>query len=291
MSNDDLAIFNQAVQEATTNPVKVYDVLKELVSRNRNDPNLLSWLVFTAPDYVSKEKWLNHAKVVAPQNETVMQAEQWFNQQPKPAMPVAPPPFPLIPQPPAPQQITHAQFIPGARPEIIPINRITMLTKNQLSMPYFIVLAAGAVALIGMALPFFTVRSGLIEFSISTLQSGRFTNTFLQSFLKSDSVSLSDGAVIGALAVGLLAIALVGLYKQQTKNNRIGLAAGMLVLSGILGFMVLMVFISVQEVAADNEVISRANQSNGIGFYLLLLSVIGGIGGGVFLIFSSKTLA
>lgn len=84
MNNDDLISFNRATTIANTNSEAAYRTLKELEERNPQDANLLSWLVFIAPTYQEKQRWATRAMVIAPDNPTVQQALDWFQQQPKP---------------------------------------------------------------------------------------------------------------------------------------------------------------------------------------------------------------
>jgi hypothetical protein len=95
MNQIDLDAFNKAVALAQNGQTDTaYRQFLSITPRNYNDPNLLARLIFIAPTYQDKIKWVEQARLVASSNAAVQAALNWFAQQPKPTPVVTAPPPP-----------------------------------------------------------------------------------------------------------------------------------------------------------------------------------------------------
>jgi hypothetical protein len=231
MSSQDLAAFNHATTLASTQPLEAYNQLTALAGRNPADGNLLSWLIFTAPDYATKERWANQARQQAPGDATVQQALSWFASQPKPASPPPPPMFQqqtLPPPPPSPQFQQQPMMSPpphqqqqfGYAPGPMPPGQSVVIVQQGLSFSigqknWIAPILAGLVLVVSGFLPW--------------AQSGRQTLAGTET----------DGG-IAAIVMGviILIVGFAGLFqKRQNTVGRILAALFFLFMAAVVYFV------------------------------------------------------
>lgn len=78
MTTEDLQLLDKAVQMAQNGDKAAYFELEKLYKNYPHEPNLLIWLIYTAPAPAVAGKYLDKLKKVEPANPAISQLEQWL---------------------------------------------------------------------------------------------------------------------------------------------------------------------------------------------------------------------
>lgn len=79
MNNNDLATYSQAISYAKVGyNEKAFELIKGISRTNPDNLNLLFWGVYTAPNHERAQTLLDRARMLAPNNEILSQAEIWL---------------------------------------------------------------------------------------------------------------------------------------------------------------------------------------------------------------------
>lgn len=222
MNDTDLEVFGQAIQLANTNPLEAYRLLKIIEPSNPQNANLLSWLIFTAPDYAQKKYWVTRAHASVPNAPEIQNAVKWFESQPKPApAPSAnlvaarqlPSPFA---QPAPPPMLPFGAANPGnfGRPPLSPTIPYTLSIRQKNF--YRTLLACSLLLTASVLLPWVITRFGSNRVSLNALElyntKGKFGPMGIEDFLSNDFIS-GYYLLIGSLV--LAALAIIGLTRTM----------------------------------------------------------------------------